>query len=99
MSINFTAADVLTEVAGMVKQDRIRVKAGHHVSATITWKDAEAYVCLWPMEDNVFNMWYIPRKCSAEHLSRHDYYVGGDSAQQVATKVFATMQDDLNVCA
>lgn len=99
MSTNFTAFDVLSEVAGMVKQDKIRTTAEQHSSARLTWKDADAQVRLWPMEDygNVFNMWYIPRKCNTEHLSSHDYYVGGRSAQQVAAKVLSIMQADLNV--
>lgn len=90
---------MLNEVAGMVKQDKIRVKTGQYLSATLAWKDDEAYVRLWPMEDdnNVFKLWYIPRKCHAEHLSHHDYYVSGGSAQQVAAKVFATMQKDFVV--
>lgn len=55
MSTNFTAFDVLSEVAGMVKQDKIHVKAGQHLSATLAWKDAEAYVRLWPVGDDMMS--------------------------------------------
>lgn len=97
MSTNPTALDVLAEVAGMVKQDKIHVKAGQHLSATLAWKDAEAYVRLWPVGDDMLGMWYIPRRDGMQSLLRHNYCIVGDSTQQMAAKVFAILQKDLHV--
>lgn len=84
---SFTAADVLAEVADMVKQSKTWVNG-----CKLTWKNANVSVRLYQVGDNVFCMWYAPRTCDAKHLVRHNYCIVGDSAQRAAAKVFAQMQ-------
>lgn len=89
---SYTAADVLAEVADMVKQNKAWVNG-----CKLTWKNANVSVRLYQVGDNVFCMWYAPRTCGAKHLVRHNYCIVGDSAQRAAAKVFAQMQKNFDV--
>lgn len=91
---NFTAADVLSEVVGMIKESKAWTNG-----CKLTWKDADVSVRLYQVggNGNVFCMWYAPRKCGAKHLSRHNYCITGDSVQRAAAKVFAQMQKNFDV--
>lgn len=91
---SYTAADVLTEVAGMVKQSKAWANG-----CKLTWENANVSVRLYQVggNGNVFCMWYAPRKCGAKHLSRHNYCITGDSVQRAAAKVFAQMQKNFDV--
>lgn len=94
MSINLTAADVLTEVAGMIKQSKAWANG-----CKLTWKNANVSVRLYQVGNNgnVFCMWLMPRRDGMQPLLRHNYCVVGDSVQQAAAKVFAQMQKNFDV--
>lgn len=91
---SFTAADVLGEVVGMVKQRKAWANG-----CKLAWENADVCVRLYQAEGNgnVFCMWYAPRKDGALHLIRHNYCITGDSVQQAAAKVFAQMQKNFDV--
>ena len=83
---NFTAADVLSEVVGMIKESE-------------AWKNADVSVRLYQVggTGNVFCMWYAPRRDGVSHLIRHNYCITGDSLNDAAAKVFAQMQKNFDV--
>lgn len=91
---SFTAADVLGEVVGMIKESKALANG-----CKLTWKNANVSVRLYQVggTGNVFCMWYAPRTSSARHLLRHNYCITGDSVQRAAAKVFAQMQKNFDV--
>lgn len=91
---SFTAADVLGEVVGMIKQNKAWANG-----CKLTWKNANVSVRLYQVggTGNVFCMWYSPRTSSARHLFRHNYCITGNSVQRAAAKVFAQMQKNFDV--
>lgn len=91
---NFTAADVLSEVVGMIKESEAWANG-----CKLTWKNADVSVRLYQVggTGNVFCMWYASRGDGASHLIRHNYCIVGDSVQRAAAKVFAQMQKNFDV--